>query len=306
MSARAWMCLVLLCGCGAGAGSQDRPDLAGENGGGGDGGGGGGDGGGDGGGAAGDMASGPLRGGWVYLQSSSQVINAMTYSSSFASASFWQVTGALPPSTCTVTHSGTCTLTRCPPAGDAGTAPVTQAPDAGTLTIKGGARTVTLSPDANGAYGNDVDNMNALYAGGETLTISASGGSAPAFSGTLTAPAKAQVLSPTMPAAGASLPIARASGFPLSWSGGSNGEVTVGVYAQGGGAWVTCSFPASAGSGSVPSSLLSQLPAGAGTFNATLRASRTLDAQGWSVDLWAYQTISGSAGSGFAGLAALQ
>jgi hypothetical protein len=250
------------------------------------------------GGDEGDMAQGPLHGGWVFLSSSTVTINATDYSSSSANASFWQANGPLPQGGCTTTSSGACTLTECPPANtDAGTPQPVTPPTAGNITISGGKRTVTLSPKADGSYPTEVDSMKALYAGGETLTVSAAGAQVPAFSTTLTAPARIKVS--TMPPTS----ITRSAGFPIAWSGGNTGEVTLGLYA--GTSWITCSAPATSGSAVIPGTLLGKLPAGAATYNAILRAAKHLDASTWSIDFWAYQTVLASSGQGFAGQATL-
>jgi hypothetical protein len=300
--------LVVSAGCGA----PVRPGLSGdsgaieEDGGGGGGGGGGSSGGGGGDGGAGDGSSGPLRGGWVFASSNTITASGTDYSSASFNASFYQYSGAVAPGSCTITTSGSCTLTQCPPAGDGGVPVTPNLPHAGTLTISGAKRTFTLSPKADGSYPTEIDNMKPLYSGGETLTISATGGTAPAFSASVVAPARVRVSAPVLPAAGQSLVITRASGLSCVWSGGTVGEVTFGVYPQSATSWVNCTFAASAGSGSIPSSLLSKLPGGSGSFNASLRNTTRITPSGWSIDLWAYQSVVTTAGASFVGLATLQ
>ena len=275
----------------------------GDQGGGGQGGGGQGGGGGPGG---GDMASGPQHYGWVNVASSMFTTTTGTIVSSSAQAGFWQLDGAQSPSTCTITKSGACTLTECPPAGDGGVPLQPSRRSAGAITISGGSRTITLTPGTDGVYPTEVDSANALYAGGETLTFTAAGDAVPAFTDTFLAPAVAQVTSPATPAGNAALPISRDSDFSVSWSGGAAGDVTIGIYPQPTGATITCTFPASAGSGSVPASLLGKLAAGPASYGGFLRATHHLEVSGWSIDLWAYQSILGTSGLTFAGLATLQ
>ncbi len=258
------------------------------------------------GGGVGDAAVGPLKGGWVFASSSTITISATDYSSSTFNASFYQYSGPAPVGGCTITMSGGCTLTQCPPAGDGGVPMTTTLPTAGTVSISGGKRAASISPKTDGTYPTDSDNMKPLYAGGETLTISATGGTVPAFSGTVVAPARVRVTSPAVPAAGSSLAISRSSALSFAWSGGTVGEVTFGVYPQSATSWVTCSFPANAGAGSIPSSLLSKLPSGSGSFNASLRNTSHLTQSGWAIDLWAYQSVVSASGSGYAGQAMLQ
>src|SRR5215831_439322 len=78
------------------------------------------------------------------------------------------------PSTCIRDVSGECTVLECP-TGATGFA------SAGTLAIDGAAMPLSLAPNDDNSY-THLTSASALYAGGEALAFSATGGDVPAFS----------------------------------------------------------------------------------------------------------------------------
>jgi hypothetical protein len=167
---------------------------------------------------------------------------------------------------CTTTVSGACKLEVCvaPP-------PAPPFASAGTLTLTGGTHTLTVAPMANGSYSQLVDATQTLWSGGETLTLTASGATVPAFSTSVTAPAPIVVAAPAAPAGGAKLTVSRSSDLTFTWTGGGGATVGGGISAVYGSTAesVTCTVPASAGTFTLPASLIAQLPAsptGVGLF----------------------------------------
>jgi hypothetical protein len=124
----------------------------------------------------------------------------------------------------------------------------------------------------------------ALWQGpGQPLVIAAAGAEVPAFSVSLTSPSSITVTSPTC-TVGAPCAVSRASPFTVRWSGGTTGSVLVDVFSQQGTsptADVSCLFPASAGSGTIPANTMRQLLSGTGsiriwaTSTATVMAGET-------------------------------
>ena len=138
---------------------------------------------------------------------------------------------------------------------------------AGKITISGGTKSAVLLPEADGTY-TTVNGQGALFAGGETLTITAQGAAVPAFVLSLVAPSKLTLSAPALPASGP-LKVTRSAGITASWTGTSAGVVVVYLDAAGGASAyaATCSFPASSGSGVVPAAALADFPAVAGTYS---------------------------------------
>jgi hypothetical protein len=165
---------------------------------------------------------------------------------------------------CTTTKEGDCTLLDCAFSG--ATPPPPQYLDAGAIELAGGSRAVTLQPQPGGSYTSESSTTSALFAGGETLTATIAGaGDIPAHEVTLTAPSSVALTTPDLDEP---ITIDRNGPLALAWSGGGAGRVRVAVgvsFLDGSTlvrtAAVSCSFPASAGSGTVPASLLGAMPA---------------------------------------------
>jgi hypothetical protein len=123
---------------------------------------------------------------------------------------------------------------------EAGTSNITEV-SAGTLTVTGGTAPIVIAPTSTAGYVSysylgvtGAGDAGPSFAAGDTLTVSANGAAAPAFSATVTVPGTIQVTEPPPPPQtlpdGAPLgipmlaaPIARTTDLPLAWTGGSSG-----------------------------------------------------------------------------------
>jgi hypothetical protein len=181
---------------------------------------------------------------------------------------------------------------------------------AGTLTVTGGTAPIVIAPTTSGANvsysyvaATGTGDGGPSFAAGDTLTVSASGGAAPAFTATIALPGTIQITeppppSPTLPD-GAVLPlptlttpIGRTAALTIAWTGGSSGNVLV-ALGESGGAAVECLFPESAGRGVIPAAALAYLaptPADGGA-NALLTiaplSTSTVVTSGWGIQLQA-------------------
>lgn len=184
-------------------------------------------------------------------------------------------TAAVPA--CSSTTFGECVLETCSPAG----ATPKPAPEAGPITLGGGAKTLKLTPATDGTYpayaGSEL-----LWNGGETLMVSAAGGAAvPAFSISLPAPSKLSVTDP-MPNLGV-VTGQKGKDLTVRWSGGASTPTVVRVSTTASGKEYTlrCSF--TGGSGTVPSAGLSALPGGSLTLAVDARSDAMVTAGKWTV-----------------------
>jgi hypothetical protein len=178
---------------------------------------------------------------------------------------------------------------------------------AGTLTVSGGTAPVVIAPTNTAGYvsysyqsTSGAGDGGPSFAAGDTLTVSASGAAAPAFSATVTVPGTIQVTeppppSPTLPD-GAPLvfpmlaaPIARTTDLPIAWTGGSSGNVLVALSSSG--TSIECLFPESAGSAVIPAAALSYLPqtptdGGLGAaFEISPMSTRAVVTSGWGIQV---------------------
>jgi hypothetical protein len=170
------------------------------------------------------------------------------------------------------------------------------------ITISGGAvqPSITLTPNANAQYQTDLVTGDLLFVGGETLTFSAQGGDAPAFEADLVAPSFITVTQPVF--TGAAFAITLGDDLEVAWTGGDEGVVSVFlVRALGPGEAnkVECTFPASAGAGTVPATALEVLGTGAGSMSVTVQNEQTLElADDWRVRVLAYSSGGVPGGTG--------
>ena len=172
--------------------------------------------------------------------------------------------------------SGGCDVIECP--GD----PTIYGPHrAGTVTVTGAAVLISMTPSTEGLYGG-FDASQEMFAGGTTLSVTATGDEVPAFTASLQAPGKAMITSPARPP-NDTLTIDRRSGLPVSWTGGSG---AMGVTVVGDGDLsrsVLCSFDASAGNGTVPAELLTMLPAGQGSVGFVTQSETRVSDGDWDI-----------------------
>ena len=226
------------------------------------------------------------------------------------SGGFALATEAKLPTGCTVVDAGACVTTSCPSAGDGGAsdastsdAAVTE-PNAGTLTVTGGPVFGTtgfqVSPDKNGTY---LYSAPHIFDPGDTLGVAGAGATVPAFtSESVVAPAQVKLTAPVPPTtASGKMTIPTTANLTVTWTGGTSGAkmyftVNAAFTGSAGGASMTCSWDASAGTGTVLQSALTPFAAAnasgadatwnqaaetsfsAGTWPVTLSASYTAQA----------------------------
>jgi len=168
---------------------------------------------------------------------------------------------------------GACVLTKC--SGEAMEPdPNLPAPtsvdrlDAGTITVTadaGGFSSTGTPTSVN--HGYSFDSKGSL-GGGELVTMSASGGRVPAFSGKVQLPLAPFLLTPAVEGTqgAVAVPVSRTADFTFSWDarGASDRLELVVVYPSDGSVSprLSCTFDASAGTGTFQVGALSQLSAG--------------------------------------------
>ncbi len=181
------------------------------------------------------------------------------------------------PATCTTMQTiGPCTVRSCPAGSSQG------AFSAGTISISGAAKPLSLVPGADKVY-TPQTSTTPLFAGGETITFAATGADVPAFTLSVTAPTKGTITAPAKPAAGALLGITRAQDFSVSWNGGGSGTIQVFLTGPGNQPALFCTYPASAGSGKVPTAALMTMAAGMGSFAMSTISEAQSTAGDWAV-----------------------
>lgn len=216
-------------------------------------------------------------------------VGGTSYEAFSVSAGFLDTTGSASSGSCTTTEQGSCSLVDClTPAGtpDAGATPLYVS--AGTISIGGTLSPVVLSPASDGSY-SPVTGQALLFTQGATLTVQASGATVPAFSTTLVGVGVISVTSPTT-SPGVALAVDRSVPFSTTWSGSSVGDVSISLSRSETtgpsthSVIVTCTYAASVGSGSVPATLLGQIPAGSnGALVIYGGARKSISAGDWTV-----------------------
>lgn len=253
----------------------------------------------------------PTKGGRVSGSSAAYLEAGAKRSESTFGAAFARAANVAPLGACARSVAADrCTILTC---DDAGGAPSNAAPAAGTITVRVAARTVTLAPADDHTYPAFEDPTTAFWSGGETLSIDASGGEVPPFSGTVVAPPSITVTAPDLPPGVGRVLVDRASDLPVTWApiAGDAGPSTIEVTISGAGtasarAVVTCSFDASAGSAAIPAKALAGIQAGEASLSiATRRATRVI-AGDWAVELQADTYASAPDGRRFAGIATVR
>jgi hypothetical protein len=210
--------------------------------------------------------SGPVKSGYVFVSqstfsgtSSHSVLASFSTTESVSGqggvSCATRTEGACQVSTCTVAASDAGT----PDAGaaDAGSGPAFDS--AGVVTLSGGqlAAPITLTPSGDDSYPFN-SGAGAIFAGGDSIKVSAAGATVPAFESTAAAPGDIVVTSPTFTSLQTT--IDKAQPLDVAWTGGGAGNVAVTI--SGAGAQtvsIQCSFPASGGTGVVPAAALSDL-----------------------------------------------
>ncbi len=245
------------------------------------------------GGAGGSGGSGETGGSGGGNQPISGGVSAFSYSGG-GQAGYDVGAGFGPDSGCTDMTFGPCDIGTC--------AAATSNPNAGTITVMGGTQAVTLTPGSDGSY-TDATGTTALWNGGETLTISASGGMVPAFMGSVQAPAPVtvnQLGGAAWPAATATVNVSRATDLVVTWTA-TTGSVLIGIANNTSG--MTCVFDGSAGTGTIPAAALGQLAAGMAELDVSTGGHQMVMAGSVPVDLdLATGAVTSGGGGGFAEL----
>jgi hypothetical protein len=231
-----------------------------------------------------DLAT-PIEGyGTVYAYLTRATASTVEYESTAVGASFTYPSTTTSTASCTTTTVGDCEVTSCS-GGGTGTTPPGAA--AGTVTVSGGSKTVTLQTSALGPVS---ESTNALYwNGGQLLSVSATGATVGAFNATLVVPQQIVVTHPYLPATG-SVAISRTGGLTLDWSGGQAGQAVF-VLAAGSASSSTsaiCRYPASQTHAVLPAQVLSMFPAGLASFSASTQDRQEKRVGGWIVNLSSY------------------
>jgi hypothetical protein len=177
-------------------------------------------------------------------------------------ALFTKTPGPVTSTTCTQTKSGSCTLNRCE-LGDGG-APAEFS--AGTITITGGTLSapITLTYDASTGY-SVFSSTTPIYTPGQTFNVSAVGADIAAFSGASAAAPNDIVITSPSGGTGTNLMYAidESTDLVITWTGGSAGaQVDVNLSNLDDSSLAlnaSCTFDASAGTGTIPTALLTQL-----------------------------------------------
>jgi hypothetical protein len=135
----------------------------------------------------------------------------------------------------------------------------------GTVTISGGSETITLMPRADNMY-QTFSAMTEVFQPGQMASVSTTGGTAPAYMATLTMPSRITITAPAKSTT--AVGVDRTQDYTITWSGGTSGDVELFASSTTNpNSYVICAIPASAGSGTILSALLSMLPAGMGSIS---------------------------------------
>lgn len=153
----------------------------------------------------------------------------------------------------------------------------------GVVTVTGLSQAVSMTPSTiTNMY--LPDNSASAFVGGEMVHIQGGGATAPAFTLSFTAPGLASITAPARPAGTNPLVINRAQDLAVTWTGGGASDMDFVLGSMNGsnpGPTLNCSFPASAGSGTIPAAALAMLPAGSGTFGAATEVVKNVDIGDW-------------------------
>jgi hypothetical protein len=185
---------------------------------------------------------------------------------------------------CARTISGPCTIDDCS-ATDAPDAGELITESAGALTLSGGslASPLKLSFGANG-YTSPFFG-SALFEAGDVFTVSAPGAAFPAFSGqSAPAPGTVTVTSPTPTTgpSGPTYPFDPTAAMTWTWTGGTTGD-SVSFTVATADLILTCTFDATAGTGTIPQDVVARFPATEDSIEISAVSSTTLAAGGQSL-----------------------
>ena len=166
---------------------------------------------------------------------------------------------------CTSRQVGPCKLQACSPlSGDAGVSSLMHF-KAGEIMVTGGMSNLTMTPDAAHNFIYFSGGTGTLWNAGDTLSVNASGDptGVPAWTASIQTPGHVILTNPW----GNPFIINKSTGVTFTWTFmGGPGQVVVNLSSNPG---ASCSFPASAGTGTIPPSALTDIATGVnGTINA--------------------------------------
>lgn len=198
---------------------------------------------------------------------------------------------------CISTAVNNCLFQRCDVSKrDAGTNPVT-GESAGVITITGTKQSISLSVESDGGY-TPLSKMPQLWDGGEVLSVSASGGTVPAFSDkSIVAPS---ILTQTAPVCAIDTCPAfdRLTPLAVAWAGGPHGTVYVDLTTLRPGGEVQnvqCWFKASDGRGTIGTDMLANLSSttdgGTGVLAVWNQSSTSFDSGAFRVQFIATENV---------------
>ena len=175
---------------------------------------------------------------------------------------------------CTVTTSNGCALYDCQTTG------TSQGVSAGTLTLSGGSigAPIPVTPDSTEAYQYETSGL--LFSPGQTLTVSASGATVPAFGPiSVLAPASASLLLPKAP-----YTVDLKQNLAVQWAGGAAGsEFILEGLSDSSESYFLCQWDAAPGSSIVPAAIVSGVGSGSGYLVYGQYSSATLTAGGFAI-----------------------
>jgi hypothetical protein len=235
--------------------------------------------------------------GFVSITQSSVNAAGMMFNSFSISAAFLNTVMTGTGNVCNVTTMGSCQITKCQ-AADGGNLMITSTPEsAGSVTVSGGqfAMDQVMMPDSSGRYMGKTGQTLA-FKGGDMLHFVGAGATVPAFDQMLAAPTRISVSSPNL-MGGMPVQVNRMNDLMIMWTSTDNtpGSVVVSLNKGGlDGVFVSCTFMASDGMGTVPVGVLSNFSAGTGQISIVSEASSMVAAGAYQVKLSA--TAFGAAG----------
>lgn len=189
---------------------------------------------------------------------------------------------AAPPS-CSETKGSPCSFSDCPISMPGSSYFV-----AGMLDVSVGAMTIPVPKMANGEY--RAKGTTTLFNGGEMVGAKWTGDpmGAPAMSLTALGVSHITVNNPVFPVIG--VPISRSQPFTIDWSDGKYGKVHFSVWTQTMTRvqTVSCVDSATAGSLTVPSSLLSMLTGSTGYLSVDVLDANTMSQGEWQMTIEAH------------------
>ncbi len=246
-------------------------------------------GGGSAGGSGGGGADNPNQGGISVEKTCADVMGTMACN--FSSGTFFAKGVAPPERSCVSSTSGSCNVLDCLYADDGGAPPDSTQVSAGTISVAGtlvdGGVMMTFSAD--GGYFDGYSAVFTSYSpwrGGETLTVSATGATVPAFTDkTVTAPADLIVTTPACPQGDCGA-IDGTAAFHLTWTGARAAHVSListdlAVFRS---VFITCDFASSPAS--IPADVMTKVGKTADGYDNSLNVE-TLTTTGFNAGEYA-------------------